>query len=172
MADIRRSSFVFCRVFSEIVAGFSKNFEEEADVDGKPSFASRFALMTIAGLAAVACVTTAVAPVSGQSSPPGLWTMKAPLPAVRGETAAVEFDGKLQEIGGSMGGIAGPYHEEYDPATDSWRPRAPLPESRDHVAVAIAGNKIYAFGGFVATVHKGAGASAFEYDPANDTWRR
>jgi Kelch motif len=97
--------------------------------------------------------------------------MKAPLPAVRGETAAVAFDGKLQEIGGSMGGIAGPYHDEYDPATDSWRPRTPLPESRDHVAVAVAGNKIYAFGGFVATVHKGAGTDAFEYDPANDTWK-
>ncbi len=50
-------------------------------------------------------------------------------------------------------------------------PRASLPEGRDHLAVAVAGGKIYAFGGFIASVHKGAGTGAFEYDPAKDSWR-
>ena len=96
-----------------------------------------------------------IATVNGQS-PPGTWTMKAPLPAPRAEVAAAAFDGKLHAIGGSVSGTAGPYHDEYDPATDSWRPRAPLPEGRDHLGVAVAAGKIYAFGGFVGSVHKGA----------------
>ena len=92
--------------------------------------------------------------------------MKAPLPASRGEVAAVALDDKLHALGGSVNGTAGPYHDEYDPATDTWRARAPLPEGRDHLAVAVAGGKIYAFGGFIGSVHKGAGTGAFEYDPA------
>src|SRR4029077_11647238 len=66
---------------------------------------------------------------------------------------------------------AGPYHDEYDPATDSWHARAPLPEGRDHVGVAVAAGKIYVFGGFVGSPHKGAGTGAFEYDPKADSWR-
>ena len=97
--------------------------------------------------------------------------MKAPLPATRAEVAAAALDGKLHAIGGAVNGTAGPYHDEYDPAADKWRARGLLPEGRDHMGVAAAGGKIYAFGGFVASVHKGAGTDAFEYDPATDTWR-
>jgi N-acetylneuraminic acid mutarotase len=138
----------------------------------------RAAVIGAALLAAVAWILTSAAPVSGQSPPAdgnGTWTMKAPLPAARAEVAAAALDGKLHVIGGwekgTAGLSAGPYHDEYDPATDTWRARAPLPEGRDHVALAIAGGKLYAFGGFVAVVHKGAGSGAFEYDPAADTWR-
>ena len=35
--------------------------------------------------------------------------------------------GKVHVIGGGIKGVAGTYHDEYDPATDQWRPRAPLP---------------------------------------------
>src|ERR1700761_8658886 len=136
------------------------------------TFAVSKAVMTAAaGLAAIVWVAASIAPVNGQSSPPGTWTMKAPLPAVRAEVAAVAFDGKLHAIGGSVNGVAGTYHDEYDPAADSWRPRAALPEGRDHLALAAAGGKIYAFGGFVGSVHKGAGTGAFEYDPTSDTWK-
>ena len=112
----------------------------------------------------------AVGGVSGQTAA-GIWTMKAPLPAPRAEVAAVALAGHLHALGGSVGGTAGPYHDEYDPAADAWRPRAPLPEGRDHLGVAVSDGKIYAFGGFVGSVHKGAGTGAFEYDPAVDSWR-
>src|SRR6202050_3604703 len=121
-----------------------------------------------ATLFAVAALASAA--VLRAEEPAGKWTMKAPLPAMRGEVAAVAFNDKLHALGGSLNGTAGPYHDEYDPATDNWRPRAPLPEGRDHLAVAVAGGKIYAFGGFTGAVHKGAGTDAFEYDPATDTW--
>ena len=89
----------------------------------------------------VACMTS-IAPVNGQSpTAPGTWTMKAPLPAPRAEVAAVASTASCMRIGGSVNGTAGPYHDEYDPATDSWRPRAPLPEGRDHLGVAVGGRQ-------------------------------
>ena len=90
-----------------------------------------------------------------------------PCHAASSEVAAVALDGRLHTLGGSVNGIAGPYHDEYDPATNTWRARAPLPEGRDHLAVAVADGKIFAFGGFTHSVHQDAGTDAFEYDPAS-----
>jgi hypothetical protein len=113
-----------------------------------------FCLMTIATVHAQA--------PAGSLTMKGSWTLKAPLPGARGEVAAVALDGKLRALGGSVDGKAGPYDDEYDPATNTWRGRAPLPEGRDHLAVAVADGKIFAFGGFTSAVHKGAGTDAFE----------
>src|ERR1700739_876752 len=122
-------------------------------------------------LLALFAATLAIIATATAQSAAGSWTLKAPLPAARGEVAAVTLDGKLHALGGSVNGTAGPYHDEYDPGTNTWRARAPLPEGRDHLAVATVGGKIYAFGGFTASVHKGGGTDAVEYDPANDRWR-
>lgn len=86
--------------------------------------------------------------------------------------AAAAVLGKLHAIGGNRNNVAEPAHDAYDSATSAWRALAPIPEARDHVAVAEAGDKVFAFGGFSTPVHKGASADAFEYDPATDTWRR
>ena len=88
--------------------------------------------LSLLSLLAVECVY-------GQTSPEtssGIWTMRSPLPAVRAEVAAVALNGKLHALGGSFDGKAGAYHDSYDPATDRWRPAAPLPASRDHLAAA------------------------------------
>jgi N-acetylneuraminic acid mutarotase len=123
-------------------------------------------------LGAAFIVLSASAPARSQSVGPGTWTMKAPMPAgVRGEVAAVVFQNRLYAIGGNLAGNAVPRNEEYDPATDRWRARAPMPLARDHVGIALLNGKIYTFGGFVKSVHEGAGTDVFEYDPAVDTWR-
>src|SRR5205085_2072641 len=62
-------------------------------------------------------------------------------------------------------------NREYDPATDKWRERAPMPTARNHLGVAVVNGKIYSFGGFVGSVHREAGTDALEYDPATDRWR-
>ena len=111
-------------------------------------------------------------PARAQSSPPGTWTMKAPLPeGVRGEVSAVVSDNKLYAVGGNVASNAVPRNEEYDPATDHWRELAPMPFARDHLGIAVLNGKIYTFGGFVKTVHQGAGTDVFEYDIATNTWR-
>jgi hypothetical protein len=78
----------------------------------------------------------ALAPAQSQT-PAGAWTQKAPMPAVRGEVAAAAVGDKLFALGGGVAGKAVPRNEEYDPVTDRWRPRAPLPQARDHLGVAV-----------------------------------
>ncbi len=66
----------------------------------------------------------------------------------------------------------GPIIVQYDPANDSWRTRAPLPRSLDHIGSVELNGKIYLIGGFVGGgVHRDGQNTAFEYDPASDTWR-
>src|SRR4029450_11253557 len=75
----------------------------------------------LAGIIALA------APAHPQSaSPPGAWMPKAPMPALRGEVAAAVVGDKLYALGGAVNRNAVARNEEYDPATDRWRERAPL----------------------------------------------
>ena len=48
----------------------------------------------------------------------GAWTMKKPLPAPRNEVALAAVGGKVYVVGGSVGGIAVPLIDEYDPPSD------------------------------------------------------
>jgi N-acetylneuraminic acid mutarotase len=123
-------------------------------------------------LAAILVGLSVGAPARSESGPPGTWSMKAPMPGgVRGEVSAVVFNNKLYAVGGNVASNAVPRNEEYDPATDHWRTLAPMPFARDHLGIAVLNGKIYTFGGFVKTVHSGAGTDVFEYDIASDTWR-
>ena len=46
--------------------------------------------------------TLAIIATATAQSAAGSWTLKAPLPAARGEVAAVALDGKLHALGGSV----------------------------------------------------------------------
>ena len=63
----------------------------------------------------------------------------------------------------------------YDPATDTWTKKKPIPIASHHVAFTEYRGKIYAFGGFVLP-QAGPPAwvpinNAWEYDPAEDSWK-
>ena len=61
--------------------------------------------------------------------------------------------------------------EAYDPQTDTWSPRAPLPEPRQNMAAALgADGKIYVIGGLPSYADLTAQRSVFVYDPARDSW--
>ena len=106
------------------------------------------------------------------------WEEIAPLPSKRGAAAIVALDGKLHVIGGAIGGDHGvgfegrlsvTLHEVYDPATNAWSPRAPLPERRDHLGLVVVEGKIHAIAGrrenfFTNTARHDV------YDPKTDTW--
>jgi N-acetylneuraminic acid mutarotase len=63
----------------------------------------------------------------------------------------------------------------WDPATDTWTPRAPMPTARGALGVAVAGGLVYAVGG-VGPGPDGQGRGDLQatevYDPAADRWRR
>jgi N-acetylneuraminic acid mutarotase len=101
----------------------------------------------------------------------GSWSLRAPYPAAVNEVAVVGVGNKIHVLGGSVLGVAGPYHEVYDPETDKWSARAMLPRGLDHIGAAVANGKIYSIGGFVGSVHRDAQNAVYEYDPASDTWR-
>src|SRR5258708_24379789 len=116
----------------------------------------------------VALMVAALGTIAQSQTPPGTWTQKTPMPAVRGEVAAAAVGDKLFALGGGVAGKAVARNEEYDPASDRWRERAPLPQPREHLGVAAHAGKIYTFGGFTSSVHQGAGALGVQYSPADD----
>jgi hypothetical protein len=99
-------------------------------------------LLPFAGL----CIMLATVASNDRAQAQGSWTMKAPIPLARNEVALAAVSGKVHVIGGGVKGVAGTYHDEYDPATDRWRARAPLPYGLDHIGTAVLNGKIYAVG--------------------------
>ena len=82
-------------------------------------------------------------------------------------------------MGGWAGGKAAGGNYEYDPATDKWTKKKPMPRPAHHAAMAVANGKIYVIGGFIAptTTAVPLGAAwqpiddVWEYDPAADSWK-
>jgi N-acetylneuraminic acid mutarotase len=115
------------------------------------------------------------------------WKALAPMPSKRGSPVAVAVGDKIYVIGGvsllpgsteiamgfntpqaSVGTV-----EEYDPATNAWRERSPMPTPRNHTTAGVVNGKIYVIGGRVgaAFISSATDVSVVEeYDPATDKW--
>jgi len=102
------------------------------------------------------------------------WREIARLPSPRGAVAAVSLAGQIHLVGGAVGvdwkerrSVA--IHEVYDPGTDTYASRAPLPERRDHMGLVVDGGQIHAIGGRLETFDHNSSAHHV-YDPKADTW--
>src|SRR3979409_1288821 len=94
----------------------------------------------------------------------GRWVKLAPFPEPAEELLGVAANGKMYVFCGLAPGwkpIGMVY--EYDPATDKWAKKKPMPLLSHHVAFTEYRGKIYAFGGFGLPA---AGAEA--WPPARD----
>lgn len=115
------------------------------------------------------------------------WAARAPLPTRRGSSNAVVVNGKIYVIGGAglhPGSREAAVHparphrslatnEVYDPATNKWEARSPMPTARNHAASAAVGGKVYVIGGRVgsAFITRASNTDVVEvYDPATDQW--
>jgi len=115
------------------------------------------------------------------------WKALAPMPTKRGSAVAAAVGGKIYVIGGgttSPGAKEPSIHparphlavgtvEEYDPATNGWRARAPMPTPRNHAGVGVVGGKIYVIGGRTGAAFISVGTNVDvveEYDPVSDRW--
>jgi N-acetylneuraminic acid mutarotase len=108
-----------------------------------------------------------------------MWSSRAPMPApTRGHASAV-YQGKIYIFGGNTPddytneydfepistAYTGVY--EYDPETNQWSQKQPMPIGLYDLTAHTIGDKIYIFGGY------GDGGfinSVMQYDPVNNTW--
>ena len=101
------------------------------------------------------------------------WRRLASAPTHRMDAAGEAIDGKLYVVGGipfadplqGAGDMTG-LVEVYDPATNSWTTRSPMPTPRASLGVGVINGILYAVGGW----HGGPLAAVEAYDPATDTW--
>ena len=120
------------------------------------------------------------------------WTKKQPMPRPAHHAALAAVNGKIYAFGGfvaptttaiPVGAAWEPIADawEFTPATDSWKPLAPLPGARGAAIAAAVDGKIYVIGG--ATTMEGSKQPFFTafgparvlatnqvYDPATNTW--
>jgi N-acetylneuraminic acid mutarotase len=120
------------------------------------------------------------------------WTKKSPMPHPAHHAALAAVNGKIYAFGGfvapantavPVGAAWEPIADawEFNPATDSWKPLAPLPGKRGSAIATEVGGKIYVIGG--ATTMEGSKDSFFTafgparvlgtnqvYDPATNKW--
>jgi len=108
------------------------------------------------------------------------WETKASMPTPRADLCASVVDGKIYLIGGKeYWGVKPFYHEldvneVYDPATNSWATKSPMPIPALGYASEVVDGKIYVIGG-AREFQEGLGsltAIGFNqvYDSENDTW--
>lgn len=100
------------------------------------------------------------------------WTTKAPMPVGLHHVGIGTTGGRLYVIGGYRQSglsvwnpVATVY--AYDPATDSWDERAPMPTARGALSVTEHEGKLYAIGGYDGNANS---AAVEVYDPESNTW--
>ncbi len=101
------------------------------------------------------------------------WSSIAPLPVgLSGAAVAALRQGSGQAAGGKLYVFGGDSNSgdvdttyEYDPVTDTWTPKAPMPGGpRSYAAATALNGKIYVAGGWPEL------RTFEEYDPSTDTW--
>lgn len=102
------------------------------------------------------------------------WSSAPPLPEGRHHYGMAAAGGKLYVIGGYPPGEFpwSPSRDvfEFDPATQQWTSRSPLPTGRAALTVVTVDGKLYALGGEQGGIE--AGTLNQVYDPATDQWMR
>jgi N-acetylneuraminic acid mutarotase len=107
------------------------------------------------------------------------WRALAPLPVKRCSAVADEVGGKIYLIGGlepmenGQGTRVSGRNEMYDPATNTWTERSPMPTTRNHAMSGAVNGKIYVLGGRLAAGNIPVTTNidtVEEYDPATNLW--
>ena len=129
-----------------------------------------------------------VLPVSGTSVPPNSWVSKAPMHIARSDLGLTTANGKIYAIGGNTengyipnnegndykakGWITN-INEEYNPITDTWAFKTPMPTQRYEFAIANYQGKIYCLGGITNWVSGDITYTTVNevYDPSKDSWQ-
>src|SRR2546427_6972073 len=122
----------------------------------------------------VLAVSLASVAAAGGAPSKGGWVAKAPALLKRTEVAVAAVGGKVYVVGAVQPGLPfiAPAVEEYDPATDTWHERAPLPSGLHHAGIGVVNDRLYVIGGFELSLFSiwSPVTSLYEYDPVADRW--
>jgi hypothetical protein len=93
----------------------------------------------------------------------------------RSDLAMATFRGKVYAFGGyginfDMT-IAGTLNEEYDPSTNAWTVKAPMPTSRGDLEAVTFGNRIFVLGGWNDAINNFVPAVE-AYNPITNSWTK
>ena len=159
-------------------ADFGDNFNDAADVVLRPgqsatvqvSFkpvttGTKSARLNVTHSGANSPVTVALAGSGGVGGVSGLgaWETRAPSGVARQEVSYVHAGGKFYLAGG------GTAHEVYEPATNTWKTIAPLPQSIDHIQGVELNGLIYYVGGLLAWPGPDVN-TVYVYSPATNSF--
>ena len=99
------------------------------------------------------------------------WATKASMQTARVQLGVAVVNGRIYAIGGENNSAAGPnvlsVNEVYDPATNTWTTKEPMPTARHSFGIAVYQNKIYCIGGSLNGPYLAVNEV---YDPATDSW--
>jgi len=107
------------------------------------------------------------------------WRTRKPMPTARSGCAVASYQGKIYVIGGTVGittNLVSEFTgtvEVYDPTTDTWETKTPMPTPRADLRASVVDGKIYLIGG----KERWGEESLYHeldvnevYDPVNDSW--
>lgn len=104
-----------------------------------------------------------------------IWTKKADMPALTIYHSAVALDGKIYVMGGTYTSPNGTTNgnssklQVYDPVSNTWSPKANMPEPRIASSAVALDGKIYIIGGSGGSQKD---YSLLIYDQASNTWTK
>jgi N-acetylneuraminic acid mutarotase len=108
------------------------------------------------------------------------WTALTSLPVPQAEASAASLLDRVHIVGGRSPAtsrnrdwtdhIDVDLHWAYDPASDKWEQRTPLPTPRNSAATAVYNNALYVIGG--RTVRGGNTNAVDVYEPLTNRWMR
>ena len=102
------------------------------------------------------------------------WTARKPMPTARQYFGIAVYQNKIYTIGGSWwntatGRISSNTNEVYDPLTDTWETREPMPTNRSNLKANVVDGKIYLIGGRTGDQYSTVELNEV-YDPATNSW--
>lgn len=103
------------------------------------------------------------------------WITKTPMPTLQASFGIATYENKIYLIGGSIAGsdsgwnITG-LNQVYDPKTDTWETKTPMPTPRMRLDANTVNGKIYLIGGFNHTWPYYSLDVNEVYDPVTDSW--
>jgi N-acetylneuraminic acid mutarotase len=111
------------------------------------------------------------------------WSEKARMPTPRIDFGIAVYENKIYVLGGAIGvdpsdngnALITTANEVYDPFTDTWETKAPMPTPRHGLTASVANDKIYTVSGIehVEGSYRGLDYGSVKnevYDPKTNTW--